>query len=277
MSANQTPLALIDADMMCYRACRPRPEELVGNMPYDDDGVRIYPTFTKKEDAAYFGASWKNLKSDIGRLLDNLYTADYLMAVKSPTNFRDDMYPDYKKQRKPSNINFQTSQKRFSQPLRELLVMEGYAMWAHDREADDLLRIWSRESRSVGRESIICSGDKDLLCVRNEHYLLREKEFVTISRIEGNQRFYTQLLMGDRVDNIPGLQGCGPKTAEKALDGITDEEEMQEIVISMYLEKHGEDDWFEYLTSNGKMLYLQRSLNDYFDCRKWGLVKELLG
>ena len=67
--------------------------------------------------------------------------------------------------------------------------------------------------------------------------------------------FYTQVLTGDRTDNIPGLHGIGPKKAAKILKGLKTEHEMFDAVLKAY------DNDLEYLTEQGKLLWIRRKPN----------------
>ena len=76
--------------------------------------------------------------------------------------------------------------------------------------------------------------------------------------LEGLRNFYKQILTGDRIDNIQGLHGIGPKKAEKALADCGNEQEMYEVVCQMY-EKH--DETLQRVIENGKLLWLRRVPN----------------
>ena len=69
---------------------------------------------------------------------------------------------------------------------------------------------------------------------------------------EGTKFFYTQLLTGDTADNIPGVQGIGPKKADKILEGLEDEYEMYEACLNAY---QGD---LEFLVENAQLLWLRR-------------------
>jgi hypothetical protein len=89
-----------------------------------------------------------------------------------------------------------------------------------------------------------------------------------VDEFSGYKAFCTQLLTGDRVDNIPGLEGIGPVKAEKALKGAKTKEELLQAVWKVYQEKeHG----IEYLTEQGQLLWLRRSEGEI-----WLPPKELL-
>jgi len=67
--------------------------------------------------------------------------------------------------------------------------------------------------------------------------------------------FYTQVLTGDRVDNIPGLHGIGPKKAEKILKGCKTEDQLYEAVLKAY------DNNEEYLCEQAQLLWIRRKPN----------------
>jgi 5'-3' exonuclease len=89
---------------------------------------------------------------------------------------------------------------------------------SYGQEADDSLGI----AQSWMTDTIICSIDKDLLQIPGKHYNFVKKEFLDVSRIEGLQHFFKQILIGDTADNIGGCKGIGPVKAERLLGGLGD-------------------------------------------------------
>lgn len=263
-------LAIIDGDVLCYHACRPRWEKTaqsvngVNVIRLDENGKRIPLEFSEEEDAQYLEESWEHLFLDLQELLKTVECDDFVMAVKGPRNFRSEMYPEYKINRhsNPDQMN------KFVPELRRRAVEAGLAICAYDREADDFLRIWAREARAAEIPYVICSVDKDLHCIVGRHYLMHKGLFLDVTRDYATRFFYKQLLMGDSTDNIPGIRGIGPKKAEGLLQDCTTDVEMQTVVKDMYEVVYG-DEWKDWLLSNGKMIYIQRKIDDYFDLSKW--------
>ena len=105
-------------------------------------------------------------------------------------------------------------------------------------------------------ESIMVHIDKDLNQFRGWHYNYRKKEKYHVSEFEGLVSFYTQILTGDRIDNIVGLKGIGPAKAAKILKDCKTEEELFKAVLEAY---EGDKD---RVIENGKLLWLQRKEGD---------------
>ena len=103
---------------------------------------------------------------------------------------------------------------------------------------------------------IIVSIDKDLLQLPGRHYNFVKDLFTNVSEEQGLRTFYLQLLTGDRSDNIPGLSGVGPKTAEKLLPEGLHELEMYDIVRAKY-EEHFPQEWERILLRNGQLLKIR--------------------
>ena len=134
--------------------------------------------------------------------------------------FRNTLYPDYKANRAPpdDNIIYQ-----FQQCYR-LCELLGVACYADQRfEADDLLATLAQRTRS---ESIIYSKDKDLRQLVNSKCSLRDvltEGGYSLERFREEYRFEPalfpdyQALVGDTSDNVPGVAGFGPKTAQKLI------------------------------------------------------------
>lgn len=273
-------LAIIDGDVLCYQACKSRWESKVKIeddtmfIELNEDGSRKELEFTQEENRAYLEESWDNLRKDLINMVDGLYCDDYLMAVKGEGNFRNDLYPEYKLNRKqdPSKQNI------FVPVLRKLAVYEDYAVAADGMEADDLIRIWSEEAKKAGIEYVICSIDKDLRCIPGRHYYMKRggERIFDVSEEEALRHYYEQLLKGDPTDNIPGIPRVGPVKAEKMLAPYNLEEDYQVVVVEQYMNAYN-DDWYEALLMNGRMIHLLRHPGDYFNPSIWDVVKELKG
>jgi len=269
-------LLLIDGDVIAYMSCKPRWQE---KSPYingsyiaslDDEGKIIQPEFTDEENQKYLEESWNNFKEILNGLLAKFYTNDYLMSVKGEDNFRDTIYSEYKLNRRVDKKIGQM----FVPILRRKAVMEGLAIPADGGEADDYLRIWAEQCKLERRDYVVATIDKDLRMIPGKYYNLKKDELEVIPEIEAKRHYYEQLLKGDPTDNIPGLPKVGDVRAKNLLKDCTTEEEMQEIVISKYIEAF-EDDWESWLLSNGKMIHLARHPNDYFRLDEWEIMKEL--
>ncbi|HEX7909402.1 MAG TPA: DNA polymerase I [Paraburkholderia sp.] len=161
-------------------------------------------------------------------------TAEYSACVfdaKGKT-FRDDWYPDYKANRPsmPDDLSRQiepihVAVRALGWPL---LMIEGV-------EADDVIGTLSTAAEQRGMKVIVSTGDKDLAQLVSDHVTLintmtnetLDREGVIAKFGVPPERIIDYLsLIGDTVDNVPGVDKCGPKTAIKwltqfdSLDGI---------------------------------------------------------
>ena len=271
-------LALIDGDVLAYQACRPRWEkkatvvEGVSFIQLDDHGKRKPLEFTREEDRWYLEESWENFKRDLRVLLDTVFCDEFLMAVKGADNFRNVLWSDYKLNRHPDP----NKQNMFVPAIRKLAVIEGYAVAADGREADDLLRIWAEEARGAGDDYVVCTIDKDLKCIPGKYFNMGKGNRVIeeISEWDALKHYYAQLIAGDPTDYIPGIPGMAMVKANKAIAECQTEEDLQEVVVGLYIANFG-DDWKQMLLSNGKMIHLQKTMDDYFVLSDWKIVKEL--
>jgi 5'-3' exonuclease len=88
--------------------------------------------------------------------------------------------------------------------------------------------------------------------VKDAHY------YITLE--EANYFFYTQLLTGDRVDNIKGVDGIGAKKAEKLLANLTTECQLYNACRAAYTGRYGLDG-DKFLEENALLLWIQRKEN----------------
>ena len=120
------------------------------------------------------------------------------------------------------------------------------------QEADDAIAI---EASKEGQAYWIVSIDKDFDQVPGWHYNFVKKEKYFITEEEGIRNFYSQILTGDRVDNIIGIKGIGPVKAEKILADCKTEREHYDACVKAY------DGNIERVTENGVLLWLRRYPN----------------
>lgn len=99
-------------------------------------------------------------------------------------------------------------------------------------EADDAIGI--EAYRNEPDETIIVSIDKDLNMIRGHHYNFVKEEKYFITEEEAIRNFYLQILTGDKIDNIIGLDGIGPVKSKKLLKDCNTELEMYEAVLKAY-------------------------------------------
>lgn len=136
-------------------------------------------------------------------------------------------------------------------------------------EADDAVAI---EAYSVPEnETIMVHIDKDLNQLRGWHFNYRKREKYHITEFEGLVNFYTQILTGDRIDNIIGIKGIGPVKAAKILKDCKTEIELYLAVQGAYQEDLLDKTETvaecvrvseQRILENGQLLWLQRKEND---------------
>ena len=164
------------------------------------------------------------------------YPAHYVACVfdaKGPT-FRDAIYPLYKAHRDPMPDDLRSQ----IAPIHEVVRLLGWPVLdVPGVEADDVIGTLAVVAANQGIEVIISSGDKDLAQLVNEHISIIdtmngkrrdlagvEAEFGVPARLMLDY----QTLVGDTVDNVPGVSKVGPKTAVKwlleygSLQGVVD-------------------------------------------------------
>lgn len=136
-------------------------------------------------------------------------------------NFRHEIYPEYKANRPPMPPELKSQ----IEPIQSMVRLMGIPLISIPGvEADDVLASYARRAESLGWDAVIATGDKDLAQLVDEKiHLINTMTRVVLDR-EGvfakygvyPERIIDYLaLMGDKVDNVPGINKCGPKTAAK--------------------------------------------------------------
>ena len=142
--------------------------------------------------------------------------------AKGPT-FRDTIYPEYKAQRSPMPDDLRSQ----IAPIHEVVRLLGWPVLdVPGVEADDVIGTLAVAAANQGMKVIISSGDKDLAQLVNEHITIIDTMSGKVRDLAGVEAEFGvparlmldyQMLVGDTVDNVPGVQGVGPKTAVKLL------------------------------------------------------------
>ncbi|KKO45184.1 DNA polymerase I [Arsukibacterium ikkense] len=145
--------------------------------------------------------------------------------AKGPT-FRNEMYSDYKANRPamPEDLRSQI------EPIHQIVRAMGLPLLCISGvEADDVIGTLARQASAAGRHTLISTGDKDMAQLVDAHVtlintmtntLLDPESVVTKFGVAPEAIIDYLALMGDKVDNIPGLPGVGEKTAAALLQGL---------------------------------------------------------
>jgi 5'-3' exonuclease len=172
---------------------------------------------------------------------------DYKVFLSGSENYRKEIDPQYKANRvseKPKHYDI----------LKEYVLSAWAADLSAGNEADDQVCIAAYELGVNG--CIIAHIDKDLDQIPGKHYNYNKKEFYEVDEYKAALNFYTQILTGDRVDNVIGIAGIGPKKAAKLLADCKTEGDMYAACSQAY---KGDS---ERLIRNARLLHLQRKRDD---------------
>ncbi|WP_291914792.1 DNA polymerase I [Limnohabitans sp.] len=142
--------------------------------------------------------------------------------AKGPT-FRDELYPAYKANRSPMPDDLRSQ----IEPIHELVRLMGWTVLdVPGVEADDVIATLAHVAAQQGITVTVSSGDKDLSQLVNEHITIIDTMNGKVRDVAGVTAEFGvppslmidyQTLVGDTVDNVPGVAKVGPKTAAKWL------------------------------------------------------------
>ncbi len=156
------------------------------------------------------------------------YARDQVVVIfdaKGPT-FRNEIYPAYKANRPPMPDELREQ----IEPIHNVIRAMGLPLICISGvEADDVIGTLSLEASGAGREVVISTGDKDMAQLVNEHVtLINTMNNTVMDRAGVIEKFGVPpeliidllALMGDKVDNIPGVAGVGEKSATALLQHL---------------------------------------------------------
>ncbi|TLF47531.1 DNA polymerase I [Halomonas urmiana] len=202
-----TPIVLVDGSSYLYRA------------------FHALPPLTTSEGQPT--GAIKGVLNMLKRLIKDY--PDSPMAVvfdASGKTFRDALFEEYKAHRPPMPDDLRSQ----VQPLHDCVRALGLPLLCIEGvEADDVIGTLARQATEAGRDAVISTGDKDMAQLVNAHITLvntMKDETLDVAGVEEKfglppERIIDFLaLMGDKVDNIPGVPGVGEKTALGLLQGM---------------------------------------------------------
>jgi len=272
--SHNNPICLIDADVIAFAGASIGQDKEV-----DDDGEVVINVHR-----------FTNVESYIVNMVESIMeacesTSTPYMFLSGKTNFRFEVatvkpYKGTRPKEKPFHL---ANARAFIQSRYNTYTSVGC-------EADDLMAMAMTSYRKQDIPSIICTVDKDLLQVEGWHYRWEGhnfgetlphfvdklgtlegeydegvsektkkpyKKFISKSiKGDGYLWLMAQTLLGDVVDNIPGLEGCGPKATYELLHGTTSCVDALALVVGAYYAKYGDDSWEERLTEQARLVYM---------------------
>jgi 5'-3' exonuclease len=210
-AAKDNAVHLVDASVYVFRAWFALPDSLTGADGQPINAVHGFATF-------------------LCDLADRVRPGELAFAFDESltTSHRNDLYPAYKANRDPAPPELKAQ----FRACRELAEAAGFVTLASDRyEADDLIGTLAVRAQSCDRPVVIVTRDKDLAQLLTPRDWLWD--FAADSRMDArgvHQRFGVwpaqmldlQALMGDAVDNVPGVRGIGRASAALLLRQFSD-------------------------------------------------------
>ncbi|MFT5720195.1 MAG: DNA polymerase-1 [Motiliproteus sp.] len=207
--ASTQPLILVDGSSYLYRAFfASQQADLRTSAGKPSGAIRVVTSMLRKLIKEYPG-------SPVVVIFD----------AKGKT-FRDDIYPEYKAQRPsmPDDLRLQI------EPIHAIVRALGLPLLMVDGvEADDVIGTLAVQASAAQRDTLISTGDKDIAQLVSDHVtLINTMNDTRMDRAGVIEKFGIApeliidllALMGDKVDNIPGVPGVGEKTALGLLQGI---------------------------------------------------------
>lgn len=223
-------IALIDADHIPYIVCHNKIDEPEKTLTECIDGANSY----------------------LQGLVNGCKADEFYLFFTIGKNFRYDIYPEYKANRK--NLE----KPAYFYDVRDYLVNEYQGISFVGLEADDLLCIYKKKYVDESKPYIVVSTDKDINNLEGMNYDIKNDVIRIVDSEFAEQYFWTSLVTGDTADNIKGIPGKGPAFAKKLWEQCKDSGESLNLfkakVISEYLNYFGELKGVEEFYKNYKCL-----------------------
>lgn len=243
-----------------------------GVLLIDIDSLIYYEAYKEKLEWAIQG-----IDERMARIFSETGTNKYIAFLTEGKCFRYDRAKssEYKGARKGK------AKPMWFNTLKAYLKAKYGAISIDGLEADDAVAFFTTEFTNA----TICSPDKDVLyqCV-GKHYNYQmvkgdnpgefhSKGFITTTPDSAENFLRTQLIMGDSTDGISGIEGVGPKTAEKWLESWKLNANIDIEILRKYIEKYGQVEGINRFGETFKLVYLLKTNEDMI--REIGSIPEI--
>lgn len=226
---NRAPeLCLIDADSLIYQIAFTQPNGFKAKIDFDlciEDIIR---------------------KTDC---------ASSMVYIKGDVNFRNTHYPTYKANR------IDTIDPDIKDRIIDIYEhAKDYCVESDGGEADDYVCFTALQAAYDDIPYTIAHIDKDLDCIPGWHFNFRKNKSYFVTYEDGYRFQIKQLLQGDSTDNIKGIKGIGPITADKIIAG-EELSDLWEVLIHNWTKKMGRN-WKKDFVDCANLIYLRESFED---------------
>lgn len=254
-------ICAIDADSLIYKGCGIAEKVVYDILPldvyhegmeYDEYKTKIISTFRYVKDYTAWLKEHKKSKEDFTRvsrvelqplayalqiignslrdIIDKVGAEQNMVFISGDTNFRNEIavMRGYKESRRLRD------KPQYFYPSREYLLKSWNAIMIEGEEADDGVAQMATSCELDDQMCCIATIDKDLMTVPGWKYNYDKHEFHFVTIKEARMKFYTQLLTGDKGDDIVGVPGIGPAGASQLLKPNMTEYEMFQVVLAEY-------------------------------------------
>lgn len=218
-------IVLIDGDICAYRCA-----------------ASCEPTKTKEE-LEPLQLAIERLDELMWKIVSTCDMENYRVFLSGGDNFRKIIYPAYKENRKDMRVP------TWLGDCQKYLMEHWKAELIVGMEADDAIGIAHKDG------DIIASIDKDFMQIPGLHYNFVKDLFIEVTPKEANFNFWKHILVGDRSDNVKGVDGIGEAKATKFLEALPSESWPSEVI--------GKFPVFDDYTIAYKMIKILRSVEEY--------------
>jgi 5'-3' exonuclease len=246
---------LLDLDILQYRCgfaadSQMKKEYKEQHPEATDEEVAAY-----LEDLDYTALALHNAKTVLEGVTER-FSSEYKAYIQGEGNFRYDLATI-----KPYKGNRDKSHKpKYYKEIKDYLVAHWNAIEVHGMEADDAIGI--EQFDNPDKYTVIVSTDKDMDMIPGWHFNWVKNELYYQTINEANLFLFYQMLVGDTVDNIQGINKIGPVRANKIIEeNGRDLDKVRDAVKALYQQQYGEE-WEKAYYEIANLLWIRRNLGE---------------
>lgn len=241
---------LIDCDILRYRC------GFAADGQMKKDFKQKNPDATDEQIAEYLastdytGLALQNVKTVFESVTDR-FSDEYKAYIHGSGNFREKIATirPYKGNRE------KLGKPKYYTEIKDYCIDRWNAIAVNGQESDDAIGI--EQFDNPDKYTVIVSTDKDMDMIPGWHFNWVKNELYYQPIAEANKFLFWQMLVGDAVDNIPGINKIGPKTATKIFDQQDSLDSIREVVQDLYRRQY-EDQWAQAYWEVGNLLWIRR-------------------